>query len=384
MRKLAIIGATGSIGRNCLNVVKAHSDEFSIAYLATYSNTDLLVKQALNYRPTAVGIVAGSFSAAQTKMLQAEGIDVWAGKEVLEKIAASSDYDMLVNAVVGAAGLKPTLTAIDAGHDVALANKETLVVGGELVMARAAERNVAIIPIDSEHSAILQCLLGEDFVAIRRIILTASGGPFLRLEPEKFPEVTVDQALNHPNWSMGKKITIDSATMMNKGLEVIEAHWLFDVKVTDVQVVIHPQSIIHSMVEFVDGSIKAQMGLPDMRVPIQFALTYPQRRESDIPTLDFAEVLDLNFFPPDLEKFRTIALAYEAVLKGGTMPAVMNAANEIAVELFLRGSIHFGQITEVIEQTMKHHSVMKDTNLEDLLASDAWAREFVNKNYGTQ
>ena len=375
-RRLALFGATGSIGRNCLQIIDAYPDDFSVEYLSANKNVDLVIEQALQYRPKAVALVTAEATADQRDVLKSNGIELMQGPEALLEIAQRNNYDLLVNAIVGAAGMLPTVAAIKNRKDIALANKETLVVGGEIVMALAKEYDVSIIPIDSEHSAIFQCLMGEQHAAIKRIILTASGGPFLHLDQKDFANVTVEQALKHPNWDMGAKITIDSATMMNKGLEVIEAYWLFDVPVTSVDVVIHPQSIVHSMVEFVDGSIKAQLGMPDMRVPIQLALTYPDRKAASFPKLQFSEVLDLNFFPPDINKFRALALAYKAIGCGGTMPAVMNAANEIVVQLFLQRKIHFGQMPELIEQVMNAHEVQHKPTIENFVEADSWAREY--------
>ncbi len=382
MKRLAILGSTGSIGRSCLEVVDALGQELSVAYLATWDDAEVIAAQAAKYRPRAVAIASGRCPEAVRQRVQRSGAELWLGAEATAQVAAAPDYDLLVNAVVGAAGLVPTLTAIDQGKDVALANKETLVAGGELVMARAAARQVTIVPIDSEHSAIFQCLFGEEQKAIRRLILTASGGPFLDLDPARFKEVTVEQALAHPNWRMGPKVTIDSATMMNKGLEVIEAHWLFGVPVEQVDVVIHPQSIVHSLVEFVDGSVKAQLGVPDMRIPIQVALTYPQRRPGPWPRLDLASHRHLEFRPPDLRTFRCLALAYEAARQGGTLPAVMNAANEVAVAHFLARRLGFDRIPQIIEQTMAAHQLVAQPQVEDILASDAWARAYAEKLQG--
>ncbi len=380
MKRLAILGSTGSIGRSCLEVVDGLGAEFAITYLATLDDAEVVAEQAAKYRPHAVAIASGRCPQTVQRQLRQQGIEVWLGAEATLQVAATGDYDLLVNAVVGAAGLLPTLAAIDRGKTVALANKETLVAGGEIVMRRAAERRVSIIPIDSEHSAILQCLMGEEHSAVRRLILTASGGPFLELDPARLPEVTVEQALAHPNWRMGPKITIDSATLMNKGLEVIEAHWLFSVPVERVDVLIHPQSVIHSMVEFVDGSVKAQLGVPDMRLPIQMALTYPQRLPSSWPRLDFARYPRLEFRPPDVQRFPCLGLAYQAARTGGTLPAVMNAANEVAVARFLARKITFDRIPQLIEQAMAAHQVVTQPEVQDILASDQWARDYVERS----
>ncbi|MDZ7272034.1 MAG: 1-deoxy-D-xylulose-5-phosphate reductoisomerase [candidate division KSB1 bacterium] len=382
MKRLAILGSTGSIGRSCLEVVDALPGEFAVTYLATWDDAEVVAEQASKYHPRAVAIASGRCPEQVRQSLRRSGVELWVGQEATAQVAAAGDYDLLVNAVVGAAGLLPTLNAIDQGKNVALANKETLVAGGELVMTRAAERRVRIIPIDSEHSAIFQCLMGEERSAVRRLILTASGGPFLNLEPARLKDVTVEQALAHPNWRMGPKITIDSATMMNKGLEVIEAHWLFAMPVEQVEVVIHPQSIVHSMVEFVDGSVKAQLGVPDMRIPIQLALTYPQRLPTSWPRLDFSRQLRLDFRPPEPGRFPCLELAYRAVREGGTMPAVMNAANEVAVAAFLSRRLSFDRIPWLIEQTMAAHQGVARPQVEDILASDAWARQFATRLQG--
>ncbi|MCR4438401.1 MAG: 1-deoxy-D-xylulose-5-phosphate reductoisomerase [bacterium] len=376
-KRLAILGSTGSIGRSCLQVVDGLGDEFVVAYLATLDDADIVAEQAVKYHAQAVAIASGRCPEQVRQQLQQHGVEVWLGPEATMRVAAAPDYDLLVNAVLGAAGLLPTLAAIDQGKSVALANKETLVAGGVIVMRRAAERRVPIIPIDSEHSALLQCLMGEDRSAVRRLILTASGGPFLDLDPALFSQVTVEQALAHPNWRMGPKITIDSATLMNKGLEVIEAHWLFAMPVAKVDVVIHPQSIVHSLVEFVDGSVKAQLGAPDMHLPIQFALTYPERRPGSWPRLDLTRHQRLEFRPPDLQRFPCLSLAYQAARTGGTLPAVMNAANEVAVAMFLGRKITFDRIPQLIEQTMAAHTTIAEPSVEDILASDAWARAYV-------
>lgn len=382
MKRLAILGSTGSIGRSCLEVVDGLREEFAVAYLATLDNAEVVAEQAAKYRPHAVAIASGRCPRKIHRQMRQQGIEVWLGAEATLQVAATGDYDLLVNAVVGAAGLMPTLAAIDRGKSVALANKETLVAGGEIVMRQAAERRVSILPIDSEHSAILQCLMGEEQSAVQRLILTASGGPFLELDPVRLPQVTVEQALAHPNWRMGPKITIDSATLMNKGLEVIEAHWLFSVPVEQVDVVIHPQSVIHSMVEFVDGSVKAQLGVPDMHLPIQMALTYPRRLSSSWPRLDFERYPRLEFRPPDMQRFPCLGLAYQAARTGGTLPAVMNAANEVAVARFLARKITFDRIPQLIELAMAAHQVIARPDVGDVLASDQWARDYVERSCG--
>lgn len=377
MKQIAILGATGSIGVNCLRVIDQFPEDFTVTALSTHGNVPLLLQQAEKYRPQIVAVSGTVIGHAEMERCRALGIRVLSGSDALASLTAEAEYDLLVNAVVGAAGFVPTLKAIARGKNIALANKETLVVGGELVMEAARRHNVAILPIDSEHSAIFQCLMGEDSRTIEQIILTASGGPFRNLPKEQLVKVTVEQALRHPNWNMGKKITIDSATMMNKGLEVIEAHWLFGVPPDKVRVVIHPQSVIHSMVTFCDGSTKAQMGVPDMRVPIQLALTFPERKISGFSRIDFSVAKDLTFEEPDLDKFAALALAYQAIGTGGTAPAVMNAANEEAVGLFLDRRIGFTRIAQLIQEALERHTPVFQPGVDDLLAVDRWAREFV-------
>ncbi len=379
-KRLAIIGATGSIGANALQVISAHPDLFEVTALATHTRLQELWHAIDLFAPSMVAITGRELTAEERERLQTSHIQVFTGKEALIRLAQEADYDLFVNAVVGAAGFLPTLRALQGGRSVALANKESLVMGGHLVMETARKNNVQVIPIDSEHSAIYQCLMGEDRNRIESLLLTASGGPFRNLPPERFAMVTVAQALDHPNWSMGPKITIDSATMMNKGLEVIEAHWLFDVPTRQIKVLIHPQSIIHSMVQFTDASIKAQMGVPDMRVPIQLALTAPQRLDSDFPRLDFRQHRQLTFEEPDLDTFRCLNLAYKASAAAGSAPAVMNAANEEAVSLFLNKQIRFDQIPCAIEDTLIVHQVIAHPDEEQLLNVDRWARSFVREH----
>ncbi len=378
-RRLIVLGSTGSIGVNALECAAENRELLEVKGLSTHSRVADLLEQCRTFRPQAAA-VTGTLPDDETKKAFVRlGVELFTGEQALIRLIRAVEADMLVNAVVGAAGFLPTLTAIDAGLDVALANKETLVIGGEIVTAAAKKKGIALLPIDSEHSAVFQCLMGEERGAIEEIILTASGGPFRLLPKEEFRNVTVEQALRHPNWSMGKKITIDSATMMNKGLEVIEACRLFDVPPRKVRIVIHPQSIIHSMVAFHDGSVKAQLGVPDMRVPIQLALTWPQRRPSRFPRLDLAMMGALTFEAPDLEKFRCPALAYQALEEGGAAPAVLNAANEIAVARFLAGDIRFDQIEAVIDAALQAHRPVSAPSVEELLAADGWARRFANE-----
>ncbi|MFZ9661358.1 MAG: 1-deoxy-D-xylulose-5-phosphate reductoisomerase [Chitinophagaceae bacterium] len=376
LKKIALFGSTGSIGKQTLEVVQANPERFRIAILTAHSNHKLLIEQALNYLPETVVIVDEGKYEEVKSALSGTGIKVLSGETALEEAASSANYDIMVAAIVGFAGLKPTLRAISAGKTIALANKETLVVAGDIVMKRAKENKVAIIPVDSEHSAIFQCLVGEHKNEIEKIILTASGGPFLGRKPNFLVNVKREHALQHPNWNMGAKISIDSATLMNKGLEMIEAKWLFNIEPTRIQVVVHPQSIIHSMVQFEDGSIKAQMGLPDMKLPIQYALAYPDRLNNTFPRYDFTKSSQLSFEPPDIKTFRNLALAMQALHSGGNLPCILNAANEIAVFGFLQNRIGFLDMTEVIEQTMNTIPHISEPSLEEYFESDAAARNF--------
>jgi len=375
-KKIALLGATGSIGVNALHCVNNAPEEFDVVALSTHKRVDLLLQQTRQYQPKFVAVTGRPLSDSERLEFKNLGATVFSGQGGIVQLAETAEYDLLVNAVVGAAGFLPTLSAIDRRADIALANKETLVIGGQVVMQKIKSAGVKLLPIDSEHSAIFQCLIGENYDDIEKILLTASGGPFRNTPIEDFKNITVEQALNHPNWNMGKKITIDSATMMNKGLEVIEAHWLFGVDIDKIEVVIHPQSIIHSMVAFHDGSIKAQLGMPDMRVPIQLAMTFPQRRPSDFPRVDWNTLKELTFDKPDLQKFHCLALAFAAMRAGGTAPAVMNAANEIAVARFLDRQISFVHIAQFIEKTIEAHEYCASPDVQTLLAADHWARQF--------
>jgi len=373
MRSIAILGSTGSIGTQTLQVVEANPTLFQVELLTAQNNWELLVQQALRVQPNAVVIGnKKNFNAVKEELAHTD-IKVFTGKESIIDSVKSANIDVVLTALVGFAGLEPTIAAIKSGKAIALANKETLVVAGELITKLALENRVPILPVDSEHSAIFQCLAGEHS-PIEKIILTASGGPFRQFTKEQLQSVTSAQALNHPNWCMGNKITIDSASLMNKGLEVIEAKWLFGLNPEQIEVVIHPQSIIHSMVQFEDGSIKAQMGLPDMRVPIQYALTYPYRAKSDFPRLNFTDYLQLTFEKPDTERFPNLALAREAMVKGGNMPCILNAANEIVVESFLRNDISFIEMSDIIAQTMGKISYVQNPSIEDYAQSDSEAR----------
>jgi len=374
-KKLILLGATGSIGQNCLDVVRRHPDRFEIVGLAAHRRAEQLAEAAAEFQPRVVALSDPEVGQRWRDRLRALCSTVLLGPDSLTEIATWPEADLVVNGLVGAVGLAPTYHCVRAGRSVALANKESLVVGGELIMPAAAASGSRIVPIDSEHSAIFQCLQGEPTEAIRRILLTGSGGPFRTWPADKIANATVDQALAHPNWVMGPKITIDSATLMNKGLEIIEAHWLFSVPVEKIEVVIHPQSVVHSMVEFVDGSVKAQLGMPDMRVPIQYALSYPERLEADFPRVDFVSLGHLDFEEPDFERFPALTLAYEAAKTGGTSPAVLNAANEVAVRAFLDRRIPFGRIAQVIESTLAEHQPHRPRDLQDLLEVDRWARE---------
>jgi 1-deoxy-D-xylulose-5-phosphate reductoisomerase len=375
-KRIAIFGSTGSIGTQALEVIAANPDKFSAEILTAQTNDELLIQQALKFNPNIVVIGDDRKYTKVKEALAKTDVKVFAGEQALEEVATMDVYDLLLAAIVGYAGLKPTLKALDSGKPVALANKETLVVAGDLVMQKALEKRIPVIPVDSEHSAIFQCLVGETRNRIEKVILTASGGPFRGKKPNFLVNVKRDHALQHPNWTMGAKITIDSATLMNKGLEMIEAKWLFNLSPDQIQVVIHPQSIIHSMVQFEDGSIKAQMGLPDMKLPIQYALAFPQRIPNDMPRLNFRSVSTLTFEEPDIKTFRNLGLAMDALTQGGNMPCILNAANEIAVYAFLRNRIGFLDMTEVVEQTMAKIPFIETPTLDEYLDSDGEARSF--------
>ena len=375
-KRIALFGSTGSIGTQALEVIRVNPSLFEVEILTAQTNDALLIKQALEFRPNAVVIGDERKYENVKKALASTDTKVFSGEKALEEVAEFDSYDVMLAGIVGFAGLKPTLKAIGNGKVIALANKETLVVAGEIVMQSAIRKRVPVIPVDSEHSAIFQCLVGETGNPIEKIILTASGGPFLGKKPNYLVNVKKDHALQHPNWSMGAKITIDSATLMNKGLEMIEAKWLFNLKPEQIQVVIHPQSIIHSMVQFTDGSIKAQMSLPDMKMPIQYALSYPQRFSNDFPRVDFRKYPVLGFEEPDIKTFRNLALAKEALIKGGNVPCVLNAANEIAVWAFLNNRIGFLDMTAVVEKTMETIAFIEKPTLEEYFESDGEARNF--------
>ena len=376
VKRIAIFGSTGSIGTQALEVISNHPDKFSVEVLTAHSNHELLIEQSIQFNPNCVVIGDESKYLLVKDALAKTDIKVFAGEKALEEVAGLNCYDMMLAAIVGFAGLKPTLKAIDSGKPIALANKETLVVAGELVMERAIAKRVPVIPVDSEHSAIFQCLIGEGRNSIEKIILTASGGPFLGRKPNYLVNVKKEHALQHPNWEMGAKISIDSATLMNKGLEMIEAKWLFNLHPDQIQVIVHPQSIIHSMVQFADGSIKSQMGLPDMRLPIQYALSFPQRIPSAFPRYDFKKPHTLTFEEPDLKTFRNLSLAIEALKKGGNWPCILNAANEIAVYAFLRNRIGFLDMTAVVEETLTKIPFIEKPTLEEYFETDGAARTY--------
>lgn len=376
IKRIAIFGSTGSIGTQALDVIAANPDKFSAEVLTAQNNEELLIQQALKFTPNIVVIGDEKKYLKVKEALAATNTKVFTGEKALEEVAAMDAYDLMLAAIVGYAGLKPTLNAISNGKAVALANKETLVVAGDIVMKKAVEKRVPIIPVDSEHSAIFQCLVGETRNPMEKVILTASGGPFLGRKPNFLVNVKREHALQHPNWNMGAKVTIDSATLMNKGLEMIEAKWLFNLKPEQIQVLIHPQSIIHSMVQFEDGSIKAQLGLPDMRLPIQYAMAFPKRIFNGLPRYDFKKISTLTFEEPDMKTFRNLALAVEALQKGGNLPCIMNAANEIAVYAFLRNRIGFLDMTDVIEKTMQKIPFISKPSLEEYFESDGEARTY--------
>jgi len=372
-RRIALLGSTGSIGLSTCEVVRRLGGRVEIVALAAGANVELLAEQAREFRPRLVAVADEARGAELSAML--DGVEVAAGSEGLNRVAAIGEADMVVSAIVGAAGVLPTLEAIRAGKDVALANKETLVAAGAVVTELVRAKGVSLIPVDSEHSAVFQCLQGEARGSVRRIVLTASGGPFVDLDPDELARVSVEQALKHPNWEMGAKVTIDSATMMNKGLEVIEAMWLFGLRPEQVDVVVHRQSVVHSMVEFCDGSVLAQMGEPDMKGPIQYALTWPERVERPVEPFDLSTRRELTFEPPDLDRFPCLALAYGAARAGGTMPTVLNAANEVAVERFLGGEIALTDIPQWIRRSMDAHTVTTAPDIHEILRVDAAVRK---------
>lgn len=371
---VAILGSTGSIGTQTLDVIDRHSELFEVYALTAHSNIDLLVEQAKRYRPEVVAIADERHYKTLREALDGLPVKVFAGADSICQIAAMSPIDTVVTAMVGYSGLLPTVRAIEAGKKIALANKETLVVAGELVTDLALRNRIDIVPIDSEHSAIFQCLVGENENCVEKLILTASGGAFRDTPKDDLRLATAADALRHPTWKMGAKITIDSATMMNKGFEVIEARWLFDIPIDKIEVIIHPQSIVHSMVQFCDGSIKAQLGQPDMRHPIQYALTFPDRLDAQVERANLADIHQLTFERPDYEKFRNLGLAYDALRRGGNIPCILNAANEVAVDAFLKGKIGFFAMSDIIEQTISETAFISSPTLDDYIATDREAR----------
>ena len=377
-KKIAILGSTGSIGTQALQVIEEHADLYEAYVLTAHTQADLLIQQTRKFHPAVVVIADESRYTQVQEALSDLPIQVYAGADALCQVVQNDEVDIVLTALVGFSGLRPTLAAIQSHKQIALANKETLVVAGELVTRAAIENHSAILPVDSEHSAIFQCLMGDEQNEIEKIILTASGGPFRKLSMEQLQTVTPAMALRHPNWDMGAKITIDSATMMNKGFEVIEAKWLFGVEAEDIQVVVHPQSVVHSAVQFRDGAVKAQLGVPDMRVPIQLALSYPRRLASSFDRLDWYQMTDLTFERPDLDKFRCLALAFEALHRGGTMPCVLNAANEVVNLAFRQGRCTFVQMAEIIEKTMQRATFIATPLLDDYFKSDAEARRIAS------
>lgn len=382
MKNIAVLGSTGSIGKNTLEVVRnlnRNGFPVSVKYISANSNVELLAEQIEEFKPKAAVIFnEAGYNALKLRSLKHK-CEILCGQAGINEISRRDDFELVVNALVGFSGLIPTTEAIKHGKDIALANKESLVVAGELIYSMLSGSSAHLLPIDSEHSAILQCLQGEPMKQVTKLILTASGGPFREFTREEMNNVSIEQALKHPNWVMGNKITIDSATLMNKGFEIIEAKWLFNIEAENIEVLIHPQSIIHSMVEFSDGSVKAQLGVPDMKVPIQYALTYPERINSDFPRIDFKQLKNLTFDEPDLEKFECLKLAYDVIKSGGSYPIVLNGANEAAVELFLKGKIRFMDIPALIKSAMDKHENHVSPSLENIVEIDSWSRRFVHE-----
>ena len=380
VRKVSILGSTGSIGQNALKVVDKFKDDFQVIYLTANSNHELLVEQVFKYKPRAVNMVDTSAGKIVENKLKNEDIEVLIGLDGLLELASRNDIDLMLNALVGTAGMEPTLMALESGVDIALSNKESLVMAGNLVKQIQEKSGAKIYPVDSEHSAIWQCLQGENKEDVGKIILTGSGGPFRTRDINTFADITPQEALKHPNWDMGNKITIDSATMMNKGLEIIEAYWLFDIPADDIEVVIHPQSIIHSLIEMKDGSVKAQLGVPDMKIPIQYALTYPRHIKTDWERLDFIKLKEMTFEAPNFKRFPCIELAYDSLRQLGTTPAVLNVANEFAVYRFLKSDILFTDIPKIVSSACEKHDWFESPNLNDLQNLIVWTKDFV-KSY---
>lgn len=379
MKQLAILGSTGSIGTQTLDVVRQHPEEFSVYAISANRSVDMLIAQAIEFRPEMVCIADENYYASLKEALRDYPIKVFAGREAIAEMVTMPSVDIVVAAMVGYAGLYPTIRAIESGKIIALANKETLVVAGELICRLVNQYHTAILPVDSEHSAIFQSIVGEGSNEIEKILLTASGGPFRKMTREELATVSAKQALKHPNWNMGAKVTIDSATLMNKGFEVIEAKWLFGVPTEKIQVLVHPQSIVHSAVQFSDGSVKAQLGMPDMRLPIQYALSYPKRLQSDFPRIDFFKTNSLTFEEPDMTRFRNLSLAYRAMDKGGNMPCILNAANEIVVKAFLQDKVGFLEMSDIIEQAMERVQYIATPTYEDYVETDKQTRRLTEE-----
>ena len=380
MKNITILGSTGSIGVQALDVIRNHNNEFNLIGISANNNVELLIQQAKLYNPKYVCIVNEDYKEILEESLNSKDFKILVGRNGLIELSQINDSDIILNALVGSDGMEPTICAINSGIDVALSNKESLVMAGEIINKKLELMNVNLYPVDSEHSAIWQCLVGENEKEVNRLILTGSGGPFRTKSISEFNNITKNEALNHPNWSMGNKITIDSSTMMNKGLELIEAYWLFNLDIDKISILIHPESIIHSMVEFLDGSIKAQLGIPSMEIPIQYALTYPQRFKSNCKTLDLTKIKTLNFEEPDLEKFRCIKLAYDAIKKGGSYPVVLNVANDILVNHFLNDEIKFLDIQNNIEEILMKHDFIKDLTLDDINYLMSWTKQYMKEN----
>ena len=378
MKKISILGSTGSIGVNALNVIRKIPEKFQVMHLTGNMNTEKMIAQGKEFLPASITMVDIQAAEIVEKALKGLSIEIYSGRDKLLDLAGDKNVDLLLNALVGASGMEPTLKALENGVDVALSNKESLVVAGDIIYSAMKKSGANLFPVDSEHSAIWQCLFGEAKEDIEKIILTGSGGPFRTRAIDSFSTVTKSDALNHPNWEMGQKITIDSATMMNKGLEVIEAYWLFNLEISQIEIIVHPQSIIHSMVQFKDGSIKAQLGVPDMKIPIQYALTYPRHLPSKWERLDFKTIGDLTFEAPNFERFPCIKLAYDVLEKMGTAPAVLNFANDYCVYRFLREEIKFTDISRIIEAAVENHTWLKNPKLEDIKNLDYWTKDFVN------
>ncbi len=379
MKNITILGSTGSIGVQALNVISSNEDRFNLIGISANKNIDLLIQQAKLYNPKYVCIVDESYKEKLYQSLNSKKYKILSGRDGLLELSSIDDADIMLNALVGSDGMEPTIAAINSGINIALSNKESLVMAGDIINKRLDVMNVDLYPVDSEHSAIWQCIVGEEEKTINKLILTGSGGPFRTKKISEFNTIKKEDALKHPNWSMGNKITIDSATMMNKGLELIEAYWLFNLEIENIDIIVHPESIIHSMVEFIDGSVKAQLGVPSMEIPIQYALTYPERLLSNCEKLDLIKLKSLNFEKPDLIKFKCIDLAYKAIKHGGSYPVVLNVANDILVEYFLSDKIQFLDIPNIIEETLSTHDFIKDITLDDINYLKGWTQQYIKE-----